>query len=49
LNLCSGSSFEAPNASTHQVLSHCLESKHDYVSVDYWNALADPSAINSFD
>ena len=24
-------------------------SKHDYVSFDYWNALADPSEINSFD
>jgi len=31
LNLCSGSSFEAPNASTHQVLSHCLELRSTFL------------------
>ena len=24
-------------------------SKHDYISIDYWNALSDPTAINSYD
>lgn len=26
-----------------------LGSKHDYVSFDYWNALADPTSIKLFD